>query len=52
MSENAELWSRLDEKSQRITLTCWLREHNVKYDDNMTIEELRELYIGKETGRI
>ena len=52
MSENAELWSRLDEKSQRITLTCWLREHNVKYDDNMTIEELRELYIGKEIGRI
>lgn len=52
MSDNAELWSRPDEKSQRITLTCWLRDHNVEYNEDMTTEELRQLYIGKETGRI
>lgn len=52
MSDNAELWSYPDEHSKRITLTSWLRSHNVEYDENMSVEELRELYIMKETGRI
>lgn len=52
MCENAELWSWSDEKSQRRTLTNWLRDHNVEYDEDMTTEELRQLYIGKETGKI
>lgn len=52
MCENAELWSFPDEESQRRTLTNWLRDHNVEYNENMTIEELRQLYIGKETGKI
>ena len=52
MSENAELWSWNDEKSQRTTLINWLKNHNVSYDNNMTLEELRQLYIRKETGKI
>ena len=52
MSYNAELWSYPDEHSKRVTLTCWLREHNVEFDEDMTVEELRQLYIAKETGRI
>lgn len=48
---NAELLSRTDPKSIRITLTSWLRWHDVSYDENMSIEELRQLYIDKETGR-
>lgn len=52
MSENAELWSYPDEKSTRITLTCWLRNHNIPYSEDMTNEELRQLYIDAELGRI
>ena len=48
---NAELWSYPDPKSVRITLTCWLREHNIPYSDDMDNEELRQLYIDVETGR-
>lgn len=48
---NAELLSRPDPKSVRITLTSWLRFHNIKYDENMTNEELRQLYIAVETGK-
>ena len=52
MGENAELWSQPDEKSQRITLECWLQHHNIQYDSDMTNEELRQLYIDVECGRI
>ena len=52
MSENAELWSWPDEHSQKQTLKNWLRNHNVKFDDDMSIEELRDLYIKKEIGEI
>lgn len=52
---NAELWSRTDENSQRITLLCWFKDRNIdisKYIDNVdsvSIEELRNLYIYFET---
>lgn len=49
VSDNAELWSRCDEQSIRIKLECWLRTHNVNYDEDMTTEELRQLYIYTET---
>ena len=49
MSDNAELWSRCDEQSIRIKLQCWLRTHNVDYAEDMTTEELRQLYIYTET---
>ena len=51
MSENAELWSYPDEKSVRITLTSWLRWHEIQYDENMSNEELRQLYVDVECGR-
>ena len=51
MPENAELWSYPDEKSVRRTLTCWLREHDIPYNDKMTNEELRQLYVDVECGR-
>jgi hypothetical protein len=47
---NAELLSRPDEKSQRITLKSWLKFHNIPYRDDMLTEELRQLYIAVETG--
>ena len=50
MSENAELWSRPDEKSTRITLECYLKSHSIPFDDSMSTEELRQLYIKNETG--
>lgn len=50
MSENAELWSRPDEKSIRITLECYLKSHSISFDEFMSIEELRQLYIKNETG--
>lgn len=50
MSENAELWSRPDEKSICITLECYLKSHSIPFDDYMSIEELRQLYIKNETG--
>lgn len=49
---NAELLSRPDEKSQRITLKSWLRFHNIEYRDDMLTSELRQLYIDAETGKI
>lgn len=52
MSENAELWCRPDEHSQRITLMNWLRTHDVKFDEDMSVEELRELYVKKEIGEL
>lgn len=50
MAENAELWSRLDKESQEITLKSWLRTHNIPYNEDDSIEELRQLYIDVETG--
>ena len=51
MSENAELWSYPDEESQRRTLECWLRTHNITYDKSLSTEELRQLYVDIECGR-
>lgn len=44
MSENAELWSYPDGESQRITVTCWLRSHNIEFDEEKSTEELIQLY--------
>ena len=52
MSENAELWSWPDEKSQLRTLQCWFREHNIDIGDETNIEVLRQLYIDIECGNI
>jgi hypothetical protein len=49
---NAELWSYPDEHSQYIKLTSWLKSNNISYTEDMTIEELRQLYINAETGRL
>lgn len=51
MPENAELWSYPDERSVRRTLTCWLRESNIPYNNEMTNEELRQLYINAECSK-
>lgn len=53
MNENAELWARTDEESIRRTLKNYLERHFVEiYDeDEITIEELRELYIAIECGK-
>ena len=51
MNENAELWSRPDEKSIRRTLKDYLNRHSINYDDNATTEELRLIYIDTECGR-
>ena len=48
---NAELQSYPDEKSIRITLTYWLKEHNIPYSEDISNEELRELYVAVETGK-
>lgn len=50
MSKNAELWSRPDEKSIRRTLKDYLKRHSVNYEDNLTTEKLRKLYINAECG--
>lgn len=51
MSANAELWTRPDERSQRIGVCSWLRSHNIPYSEDMTTEELTELYRDVECGR-
>ena len=52
MGENAELWTRVDEKSQRCGLMNWLDAHHIKYDKNLSTEELAELYRAIECGKI
>jgi hypothetical protein len=54
MSENAELWVYADASETHIknVLCNWLKAHNVDFDSDMTNEELRQLYIAKETGKI
>ena len=52
MCENAELWSYPDENSQRITVTAWLKSHNVKFDPDDTLENLVQLYRDIECGKI
>ena len=52
MSENAELWSYPDEKSQRITVTAWLRDHNIEFDHNEPLEDLIRLYRDIECVKI
>ena len=53
MSSNAELWSRIDEASIRRTLIDYLKRHfvDVSDEDNLTTEELRDLYIDIECGK-
>lgn len=48
MSENAELWSRIDEESIRRTLIDYFKRHSVDYEDSLETEELRQLYISAE----
>lgn len=52
MGENAELWTRLDDNSIKSALCSWLNRHDVEFNEDMNIEELRQLYIEKECGRI
>lgn len=52
MGENAELLAYNNPQSTRITLTNWLIRHNVDYDDAMSNEELRQLYIRVECGQV
>ena len=51
---NAELWSRPDETSKRNTLICWFKDHNIIIEniEELTIEELREIYIYYETTKL
>ena len=50
MSENAELWSRVDEESTRRTLIDYFKRHSITYEDSFTTEKLRQLYINVECG--
>lgn len=50
MSENSELWSKVDEKSIREKLKDYLNRHSVVYDNDETTEELRQKYINTECG--
>lgn len=34
---------------ERMTLTSWLRGHNIKFNERADTEELRQLYIKAET---
>lgn len=47
MWQNSELLVKRG--MERIALTSWLREHNVKFDERADTEELRQLYIEGET---
>lgn len=55
---NSQLWSRLDEDSQKRTLFCWFKDNNIDLNnifeniEDTTIEELRNLYIYYETHMI
>lgn len=51
MCENAELWAYCDENSQRLKLYSWFKSHNIKYNENLSLEELRQLYIDIECGK-
>ena len=51
MGENAELWSRPDEVSQRRTVISWLKSHKIKFDYNETTENLIQLYRDIECGK-
>lgn len=50
MSENSELWSRIDETSIRGKLKDYLNRHSVIYEDSLETEKLRQLYINIECG--
>ena len=52
MGENAELLSYCDEKSSRTKLVGWLHYHNIEFSNDMSIEELRQLYIDAECGKL
>ena len=52
MSDNAELWSYTDERSQRITVTAWLRDHDIDFDPEEPLEDLIQLYRDIECGKI
>lgn len=52
---NAQLWSRLDNKSIRLTLLSWFKDNNINlknYYDNIekvSTYELNQLYVYLET---
>ena len=48
---NAELWSHPDEESQYRTITCWLKDNNIKYNEDESLEDLIQLYRDIETGK-
>lgn len=50
MSENSELWSRIDEISIKEKLKDYLNRHSINYNENATTEELRQKYINAECG--
>lgn len=51
MSENAELWSRPDLESIRKTLENYFIRHGIEYENDLTTEELNQLYIDIECGK-
>lgn len=52
MSDNAELWSYPDRQSQYIVITSWLRNHQIEFDEEDTLENLVQLYRDIECGKI
>lgn len=52
MSENAELWSRPDKQSQYTTITAWLRNHQIDFNENDNLENLIQLYRDVECGKV
>ena len=52
MSDNAELWSFSDVHSQYVTVTAWLKNHNITFDQNEPLENLIQLYRDIECGKI
>ncbi len=46
---NAELKTK--KGMEKIVLIDWLDRHNVKFNKNADVEELRQLYIKEECGR-
>lgn len=50
MGENAELYATPG--NERNVVIDWLIKHKVRYDENMSTEELIEIYRRKEVERI
>lgn len=48
MSENAELYSRIDDNEIRTKLIDYLKRHNIEFNSKLETEQLRKLYINNE----